>query len=97
MSQIPVKLLVNGRVYSPTHPEATAMAVRGDVVAWLGVDVAVHEPRRHESAVEILHVSVWEPQRAGLAARDLTRAVPTDGRRLCGRPSGSAAVGSRLG
>ncbi|AGL27517.1 hypothetical protein J113_14135 [Mycobacterium tuberculosis CAS/NITR204] len=38
MSQIPVKLLVNGRVYSPTHPEATAMAVRGDVVAWLGSD-----------------------------------------------------------
>jgi len=27
------KLLVNGRVHSPTHPDATAMAVRGDVVA----------------------------------------------------------------
>ena len=32
------KLLVNGRVHSPTHPDATAMAVRGDVVAWLGSD-----------------------------------------------------------
>jgi len=32
------KLLVNGRVHSPTHPDATAMAVRGDVVAWLGRD-----------------------------------------------------------
>ncbi len=31
-------LLVNGRVYSPSHPEATAMAVRGDVIAWLGSD-----------------------------------------------------------
>lgn len=30
--------MVNGRVYSHTHPDATAMAVRGDVVAWLGSD-----------------------------------------------------------
>ena len=34
----PTTLLVNGRVHSPTHPDATAMAVRGDVVAWLGSD-----------------------------------------------------------
>ncbi len=38
MTQIPTKLLVNGRVHSPTHPDATAMAVRGGVVAWLGSD-----------------------------------------------------------
>ncbi len=38
MTQISTKLLVNGRVHSPTHPDATAMAVRGDVVAWLGSD-----------------------------------------------------------
>lgn len=31
-------LLVNGRVHSPTHPDATAMAVRDGVVAWLGSD-----------------------------------------------------------
>ena len=31
-------LLLNGRVHSPSHPDATAMAVRGDVVAWLGSD-----------------------------------------------------------
>ncbi len=31
-------LLVNGRVHSPTHPYATAMAVRDGVVAWLGSD-----------------------------------------------------------
>ena len=31
-------LLVNGRVYSPAMPEATAMAVREGVVAWLGSD-----------------------------------------------------------
>jgi len=36
--RVPVKLLVNGRVHSPSHPDATAMAVRGDVVAWLGSD-----------------------------------------------------------
>ncbi len=34
----PTTLRVNGRVHSPTHPDATAMAVRGDVVAWLGAD-----------------------------------------------------------
>lgn len=38
MSHTPTTLLVNGRVHSPTHPDATAMAVRGDVVAWLGSD-----------------------------------------------------------
>jgi predicted amidohydrolase YtcJ len=31
-------LLVNGRVHSPTHPDATAMAVRDGVIAWLGSD-----------------------------------------------------------
>ncbi|CQD17054.1 amidohydrolase [Mycobacterium europaeum] len=38
MSETSPTLLVNGRVHSPTHPDATAMAVRGDVVAWLGSD-----------------------------------------------------------
>lgn len=47
------KLLVNGRVHSPTHPEATAMAVRGDVVAWLGSD-AVGRERFPDAAVEDL-------------------------------------------
>lgn len=31
-------LLVNGRVHSPAAPDATAMAVRDGVVAWLGSD-----------------------------------------------------------
>ena len=31
-------LLFNGRVYSPSHPDATAIAVRDGVVAWLGDD-----------------------------------------------------------
>ena len=31
-------LLLNGRVHSLTHPDATAMAVREGVVAWLGSD-----------------------------------------------------------
>lgn len=38
MTPIHTKLLLNGRVHSPTHPDATAMAVRGDVIAWLGGD-----------------------------------------------------------
>ncbi|MGV0744730.1 amidohydrolase [Mycolicibacterium sp. XJ870] len=31
-------LLINGRIHSPTHPDATALAVRDGVVAWLGSD-----------------------------------------------------------
>lgn len=31
-------LLLGGRVHSPSHPDATAMAVRNGVVAWLGSD-----------------------------------------------------------
>lgn len=31
-------LLLNGRIHSPSHPDATAMAVRDGVVAWLGSD-----------------------------------------------------------
>ena len=31
-------LLLNGLVHSPSHPDATAMAVRDGVVAWLGDD-----------------------------------------------------------
>ncbi len=31
-------LLLNGRVHSPSHPDATAMAVADGVVAWLGSD-----------------------------------------------------------
>jgi predicted amidohydrolase YtcJ len=38
VTQIRTTLLMNGRVYSPTHPDATAMAVRDGVIAWLGSD-----------------------------------------------------------
>jgi predicted amidohydrolase YtcJ len=31
-------LLLGGRIHSPSHPDATAMALRGGVVAWLGSD-----------------------------------------------------------
>ncbi|HTM83735.1 MAG TPA: amidohydrolase family protein, partial [Mycobacterium sp.] len=31
-------LLCGGRIHSPSHPDATAMAVRNGVVAWLGSD-----------------------------------------------------------
>ncbi len=36
-------LLLGGRVHSPTHPDATAMAVRDGVVAWLGSDAVGRE------------------------------------------------------
>ena len=38
MTQLRTTLLLNGRVHSPTHPDATAMAVRDGVVVWLGSD-----------------------------------------------------------
>ncbi|PRC50064.1 amidohydrolase, partial [Mycobacterium sp. ITM-2017-0098] len=31
-------LLLNGRIHSPAMPDATAIAVRDGVVAWLGSD-----------------------------------------------------------
>ena len=31
-------LLINGRIHSPSHPDATAMAVRDGIVVWLGSD-----------------------------------------------------------
>jgi predicted amidohydrolase YtcJ len=38
VSAIRTTLLISGRVHSPTHPDATAMAVRDGVVVWLGSD-----------------------------------------------------------
>lgn len=32
------QLLINARVHSPSHPAATAMAVTGDVISWIGED-----------------------------------------------------------
>lgn len=36
-------LLRGGRIYSPSHPDATAMAVRDGVVVWLGSDAVGRE------------------------------------------------------
>ena len=38
MTDVPTTLLLNGRVHSPSHPDATAMAVRAGAVVWLGSD-----------------------------------------------------------
>jgi predicted amidohydrolase YtcJ len=38
VTDVPTTLLLNGRVHSPSHPDATAMAIRGGTVAWLGSD-----------------------------------------------------------
>jgi predicted amidohydrolase YtcJ len=38
VAEVPATLLVGGRVHSPTHPDATAMAVRNGIVVWLGSD-----------------------------------------------------------
>lgn len=46
-------LLLNGRVHSPTHPDATAMAVRDDVVAWLGSDDVGRDQFPHAHVVDL--------------------------------------------
>jgi predicted amidohydrolase YtcJ len=38
VTDVPTTLLLNGRVHSPSHPDATAMVVRGGAVVWLGGD-----------------------------------------------------------
>jgi predicted amidohydrolase YtcJ len=43
VTAIATTLLLGGRVHSPTHPEATAMAVRDGVVPWLGSDAVGRE------------------------------------------------------
>src|SRR5262249_59856814 len=50
-TRMPTTLRVNGRVHSPTHPDATAMAVCGDVIAWLGSD---HVGRSQFPAAEVV-------------------------------------------
>jgi predicted amidohydrolase YtcJ len=42
MSPVPTTVLFNGRVHAPSSPDATALAVTGDVVAWVGADGPAH-------------------------------------------------------
>src|SRR5699024_3482036 len=35
---VSARIYVNGRIHSPASPDATAMAVEGDTVVWLGAD-----------------------------------------------------------
>ena len=90
VTQIPTTLLVNGRVHSPSHPDATAMAVRGEVVAWLGSD-DVGRSQFPDAEVEDLDGGFVAPgfvdshihlsatglahQRAGFAAGHVARAL----------------------
>ncbi len=46
-------LLLGGRIHSPSHPDATAMAVRDGVVAWLGSDAAGRERFPDAEAVDL--------------------------------------------
>jgi predicted amidohydrolase YtcJ len=48
-----ITLLVNGRVHSPTHPDATAMAVRDGVVVWLGSDDVGRGQFAHARVVDL--------------------------------------------
>ncbi|NDJ90457.1 amidohydrolase [Mycolicibacter kumamotonensis] len=43
MPGAPTLLLLGGRIHSPTHPDATAMAVRDGMIAWLGSDAVGRE------------------------------------------------------
>jgi predicted amidohydrolase YtcJ len=46
-------LLLGGRVYSPTHPDATAIAIRDGVVAWLGSDDVGRSQFRGATVVDL--------------------------------------------
>ena len=54
-------LLLNGRVHSPSMPDATAMAVRDGVVAWLGSD-DVGRAQFPDAAVTMLQVRGTMPE-----------------------------------
>ena len=112
IAQTSATLLVNGRVHSPTHPDATAMAVRGDVIAWLGSDDVGRSQFPGAEVVDLdggfvapgfvdshIHLSATGLTFSGLDLRRATSraTLRSDGRRLRGRPSGPAGVGARLG
>ena len=106
------RLLIRGRVHSPTRPGATAMAVRDGIVAWLGND---DEGRRHFPDAEIVdldgafvaaafvdsHVHVTATgltlTGSGPACRHLASALPATPRRVLPHPSRRADLGARLG
>lgn len=46
-------MLLGGRIHSPTHPDATAMAVRDGVVAWLGSDEVGREQFPQAEVIEL--------------------------------------------
>ena len=46
-------LLFGGRIHSPSHPDATAMAIRDGMIAWLGSDAVGREQFPHAQLVEL--------------------------------------------
>jgi predicted amidohydrolase YtcJ len=90
VTAIPTTLLLGGRVHSPTHPDATAMAVRDGVVAWLGSD-AVGRERFPDAEVTDLDGGFVSPafvdSHVHLTATGLTRTGldlrPATSRRHC--------------
>lgn len=78
-------LLTGGRIYSPTHPDATAMAVRGDVIAWIGSDQVGRDQFPEARVVDLagafvapafvdshVHVTATGLTRLGLDLREAT-------------------------
>jgi len=53
VTDVPVVLLLNAHVHSPTHPDATAMAVRDGVVVWLGSDDVGRDQFAHAEVVDL--------------------------------------------
>ncbi len=112
MTNVSTTLLVNGRVHSPTHPDATAMAIRDGVVAWLGSDDVGRRQFVGADVVDLeggfvapgfvdshIHLTTTGLTLTGLDLRTTTSrpALPAPDRRLRDGAPRPAAVGSRLG
>ena len=51
--EAPTSLLLGGRIHSPSHPDATAIAIRDGVIAWLGSDAVGREQFPHAVITEL--------------------------------------------
>ncbi len=89
-------LLWGGRIHSPTHPDATAMAVRDGIVAWLGSDDEARSEFPDADAVDLEGALVtpgFVDSHVHVTATGLTR-IGLDLRTADSKPQFLALVGA---